>query len=113
MPHRRILNVLLMITLFSLYISAGLSAAEQYGWVYGRYRGPVPYYIGNPKSIDIAQTAPVAVPARNVQSSQPLPSEASLHAYPYGYFGAQYRPYSVSFRNYYNDYSQTSYRRGY
>jgi hypothetical protein len=113
MPHRRILNMLLMVTLFSLYASADLLAAEQYGWVYGRYRGPVPYYIGNPKNIEVAQPVPVYVNAKTMQPSAPLPNQANMHAYPYGYFGTQYRPYTVSSRNYYNDFSQTSFRRGY
>jgi hypothetical protein len=113
MPHRRILNVLLMIALFSLFASASVSAADQYGWVNGRYRGPVPYYIGNPKNIPIDQKAPVAVAAQANVPVAPMPRDGSLHAYPYGYFGTQSRSYSFSFRNYYNDYLQTSYGRGY
>jgi hypothetical protein len=110
MPPRRILNVLFAITLFSLIQPAGLSGAELYGWIHGCYHGPAPYYIGNPKNIDIAQTVP-GVGA--IESYPALQGEASLHAYPYGYFGAQSRPYSVSHRNYYNDFSQWSFRRGY
>jgi hypothetical protein len=105
--------MLLVISAFLLSISASLSAAEQYGWVYGRYRGPVPYYIGNPKSVEIAQTAPAAVSASTIQSHSLPPGEAGLPAYPYGYFGAQYRPYTVSHTNYYHDFSQLSFRRGY
>jgi hypothetical protein len=110
MPFRRYLNVLVMISAFLLSASAGLSAAEQYGWVYGRYRGPVPYYVGNPKSVDIV---PAAVSANTNQSHPMPPGGANVPAYPYGYFGAQYRPYTVSNRNYYNDFSQLSFRRGY
>jgi len=113
MPHRLILIVLFLISIFSLQQPSLLSAAEQYGLIHGCYHGPVPYYIGNPKSIDIAQTGSAVFPERKIQSYPSLQEEASPHAYPYGYFGAQYRPYSVSHRNYYNDFSQWSFRRGY
>ncbi len=109
---RWFLIVLLMIVLFSLSSAAGLRADEQYGWVRGHYHGPEPYYLGNPKRIEPAQTTP-AVFSENTISSCPQPSNAVKHAYPYGYFGAQYRPYTAWHRNYYNDYIQWTFSRGY
>jgi hypothetical protein len=50
----------------------------------------VPYYAGNPRSIP------------------PKPA-----AYPYGYFGAQYRPYVDLHRGYYYNYFQRTYGFGY
>jgi hypothetical protein len=50
----------------------------------------VPYYAGNPRPI----------PPRPV-------------AYPYGYFGAQYRPYFDLHRGYYYTYHQWTYSTGY
>jgi hypothetical protein len=102
MPFRRILLVLFAISLFSIFQKDLLQAGDQYGWVHGHFRGPVPYYVGNPKPVDPHQ-----------KTSAALPVEASPRAYPYGYFGAQYRPYTVSHQNYYNDFSQWSFRRGY
>jgi hypothetical protein len=113
MPLRRNLIVLFTITLFSLNQSAGLWGAELYGWVHGHYYGPVPYYICNPKVVEIARPGPGAVAAGAVISNPSLSGEAYPSAYPYGYFGAQYRPYSVTHQNYYNDFSQWSFRRGY
>lgn len=113
MLQRRILFFLSAITLFSLCSSADLWGAELYGWVYGRYHGPVPYYMGNPQVIEIAQSGPGAVAAGTAKSYPPVQGEAYPGAYPYGYFGAQSRPYSVTHRNYYNDFSQWSFRRGY
>lgn len=80
--------------MLSLSLSTDLKAAEQYGWVNKRYHGPVPYYVGNPRIIEPNQ-------------------DIYPRAYPYGYFGVHYRPYTVSHHNYYNDYSQLSYRQGY
>ncbi|MBN2579496.1 MAG: hypothetical protein JXB10_10930 [Pirellulales bacterium] len=50
----------------------------------------VPYYVGNPR--------------------QPAPAR---QAYPYGFFGAQYRPYYVYHKGYYNNFAQWSYRTGF
>jgi hypothetical protein len=50
----------------------------------------VPYYAENPRQI-----------ARAPQ------------AYPYGYFGAQYRPYSIIHQGYYHEFFLWSYRTGY
>jgi hypothetical protein len=102
MSFRRISIALFAIFFFSLVHGSTLKSADLYGWVQGRYRGPVPYYMGNPKRIESAQSAPIV-----------HPPEPSPRAYPYGYFGAQYRPYGVSSTNYYNDYNQWSFRRGY
>ncbi|MGD0517009.1 MAG: hypothetical protein ABSA26_05680 [Thermoguttaceae bacterium] len=113
MPLRRILLFLFAMAFFALSASACLSGAELYGWIHGCYHGPAPYYIVNPKNMDIAQTAPHYAAERAIQSYPAQQGEAGLHAYPYGYFGAQSRPYSVSHVNYYHDFSQWSFRRGY
>jgi hypothetical protein len=110
MPLCRNILVLSAIALFSLTQSAEVFGAELYGWIHGCYHGPAPYYIGNPKNMDIARTVPGAGAIQSYPAQQ---GETGLHAYPYGYFGAQTRPYSVSHRNYYNDFSQWSFRRGY
>jgi hypothetical protein len=113
MPLRRILFVLFAIALFSMYASGRLLGAELYGWVSGRYHGPVPYYICNPKAVEISQPGPGAIAAGAVISNPSLSGGACPSAYPYGYFGAQTRPYSVTHTNYYHDFSQWSFRRGY
>jgi len=113
MRLRWFLSALLTIALFSLSRSASLSAGEQYGWVKGRYHGPVPYYVGNPKRIEPSQSARAAFAGSTISSSPLQQGDASPRAYPYGYFGAQYRPYSTWHRNYYNDYIQWSFSRGY
>jgi hypothetical protein len=70
------------------------SAASSWGYSLGRrvhlVDRTVPYYAGNPRPI---------VPARP--------------AYPYGYFGAQYRPYSTLHYGYYREFYQWSTRAGY
>jgi hypothetical protein len=113
MPPRRILFVLFAIVLFSLSPSAYLWGADLYGWIGKQYHGPVPYYICNPKVVAIAQPGPGAVAGGAVISNPSLSGGACPSAYPYGYFGTQSRPYSVTHQNYYNDYSQWSFRRGY
>jgi len=110
--HRRILLILLAITSFLLLLETGLSAGEFYGVVRGRYHGPEPYYVGNPKRVEITQSAITFFPKGTTRSSTPLRWD-DTRAYPYGYFGAQYRPYFVTHRNYTNDYSQWSLMRGY
>jgi hypothetical protein len=113
MIRQAILLVLLTIALFSLSLPSGLQAAEQYGWGHGHYRGPIPYYIGNPKTINPDKVTPPLYRSGVASSSPSTQREASPRAYPYGYFGAQYRPYVVTGSNYYNDFSQLSLRRGY
>jgi hypothetical protein len=113
MSLNRILELLLAIALFTSAQQTMLKAEEQYGWVKGHYRGPVPYYIGNPRTIPIAEPRPVVLNTKTKQPSPISQVEASPRAYPYGYFGVQYRPYSVSQSNYYKDFSQWSFRRGY
>jgi hypothetical protein len=113
MPLRRILIVFSAIFLFSLSASAGLRGAEQYGWIGKHYYGPVPYYICNPKVVENNETGPVGGGARAVFFNSSLSGGACPSAYPYGYFGTQSRPYSVTHQNYYSDFSQWSFRRGY
>ena len=113
MLQRRILLVLFAIVLYSLSASADILGAELYGWIHGQYYGPVPYYICNPKVVAVGQPGPGAIAGAAVISNPSLSGGACPSAYPYGYFGAQTRPYSVSFRNYYNDFTQWSFRRGY
>ena len=88
MPYRQILMVLFLLSFFALQQPSLLSAAEQYGWIHGRYYGPIPYYVGNPRSIEITQTGSAVFPERKIQSYPSLQGEASPHAYPYGYFVA-------------------------
>jgi hypothetical protein len=111
MPFRWIFFALFTIILLSMSWSAGLWAGDQYGWIGRRYYGPVPYYVGNPKLIE---PSPSAAGTISMRSCPPQQSIAGPRAYPYGYFGAQYRPYTNSRRyNYYQDYSQWSFSRGY
>jgi hypothetical protein len=102
MPRRCILLVLVTIAMVWISGSGNLHAEELYGWVHKTYHGPIPYYVGNPKNID---PYPYAYP--------PPQGIAGPRAYPYGYFGTQSRPYSVMSENYYSDFSQWSFRRGY
>lgn len=113
MSIRQILIVSIAIIIFALFPATGLKAEQWYGWIHGGYYGPVPYYICNPKSIDPDQAASAAYPSGGIVSPGSSQSEPCPRAYPYGYFGAQYRPYTVWHRNYYNDFTQWSYRRGY
>jgi hypothetical protein len=109
----RKLTVLFATALFLLMQSAWVSGAELYGWIHGHYYGPAPYYLGHPKNVDVAQTAPVNGAERAVQNCPAMQGQAGPAAYPYGYFGAQSRPYSTSHVNFYHDFSQWSFRRGY
>jgi hypothetical protein len=110
MALRRILLVLIGIVLILQLRGLNLAAAEYYSWVHGSYYGPTPYYVGNPKQIDPVQATSAAGAS---QSSPTQHSGVSPRAYPYGYFGAQYRYYTLSHKNYTNDYIQWSLRRGY
>jgi hypothetical protein len=111
MSLRRVSIVLLAFILFTLSQSTWLNAVEQYGWINGRYYGPTPYYIGNPKIIDVPPSQPITITGRRKQATTQI--EPNHQAYPYGYFGTQSRAHSVFSSNYYNDFNQWSYRRGY
>jgi hypothetical protein len=112
MQPRRILFALLAIVMFSLPAPGGLFGAQYYGWIRHEYYGPVPYYICNPKEVENNETGP-NTRGGAVWSNRSLSGGACPSAYPYGYFGTQSRPYSVSHQNYYNDFIQWSFRRGY
>jgi hypothetical protein len=101
MPLYRFLIACVLVCLFSILQPASAQAGELYGWVGRRYYGPTPFYVGNPRGIEPGKAFPT------------LHNDSNPHAYPYGYFGAQYRPYTVTQRNYYHDYDQWSFRRGY
>jgi hypothetical protein len=110
---RRVLFIgIFAISLLALPQISEIQAGDMYGWVGRRYYGPKPYYMGNPRIID-----PNPVTGGLQTGTKRAPSQTAVDdsrkAYPYGYFGAQYRPYSVSSKNFYNDYSQWSYCRGY
>jgi hypothetical protein len=111
MSIRQFLIASVAIIGFALFPAAGLRAEQWYGWVHGHYHGPPPYYICNPKSVDPNQAAMAAYPNGPVPGAHQ--SEPCPRAYPYGYFGAQAHQYTVWHRNYYNDFTQWSYRRGY
>jgi hypothetical protein len=116
MPLRRSFFVLFSIALFSLASSESVWGAELYGWIANHYYGPTPYYLCNPKTVAVIPPIPPkpgAVPTKAVIVNPSLSGGACPSAYPYGYFGTQYRPYSVTHQNYYNDYIQWSFRRGY
>jgi hypothetical protein len=112
MRLRRTVLALLTIAVFSLSAAGELFAAEYYGWIRHDYYGPAPYYLCNPKEVASKETGP-NTRGGAVWVNQSLTNGACPSAYPYGYFGAQTRPYSVSHKNYYNDFIQWSFRRGY
>ncbi|MGW8257952.1 MAG: hypothetical protein ACWGMZ_10740, partial [Thermoguttaceae bacterium] len=53
MPLKYKSLLFLVILLYGISCSM-LSAAEMYGWNRGHYRGPVPYYLYNPKLIEVS-----------------------------------------------------------
>jgi hypothetical protein len=101
-------KIILAVFVFSgIFTATNSFADQQYGRLSAYMRTPTPYYLGNPKLI-LPKTNISSRTARNatVQTSE-------RRAYPYGYFGAQTRPYSTKSAGYYGDYTQTSYGRGY
>ena len=112
MQPRRRLFALIAIVLFSLSATGGVFGAELYGWIGRQYYGPKPYYVCNPKMVANDESGPNTAGGA-VYFNPSLTGGACPSAYPYGYFGTQTRPYSVSSRNYYNDFIQWSFRRGY
>ena len=100
--------LLLALLLFGLVAFATSAFADEpFGRLAPYWRTPAPYYVGNPKLI-LPKTD---VPPRTAQHAR-LQSTGP-HAYPYGYFGAQTRPYASKSFGYYEAYSQTSYGWGY
>jgi hypothetical protein len=82
-------------------------AEEPFGKLAPYWRTPTPYYVCNPKTI---------MPKRNVppQTAQYARTHMTCpRAYPYGYFGAQPRPYSYKSTGYYDSADQTTFGRGY
>jgi hypothetical protein len=104
----RIRGSLFVLILLGLVVSVTTAfAGEPFGRLSASLRTPTPYYVGNPKLIPPKKETPFrAARYSSEQSTGP-------HAYPYGYFGAQTRPYATKHSGYYNDFSQTSYGRGY
>jgi hypothetical protein len=99
--------VLAVFVFGGIFTATNSFADQQYGRLSAYMRTPTPYYMGNPKLI-----LPKAnISSRTARNATVQTSER--RAYPYGYFGAQTRPYSTKSAGYYNDYTQTSYGRGY
>jgi hypothetical protein len=104
----RTYHFLLPLVLFGfLAFASTASATEPFGRLAPYWRTPTPYYAQNPRLIQPKKD----VPPQTVQKSRPQPT--GPHAYPYGYFGAQTRPYAAKSFGYYEAFSQTSYGWGY
>jgi hypothetical protein len=101
-------NVVLIMLFFGLVAAtATVSASEPFGKLAPYWRTPMPYHLQNPRTIP-----PKTTPAPRTADE----SRAKLvgpYAYPYGYFGAQTRPYSYKSSGYYKDIPQTTYGWGY
>ncbi len=88
-------------------IASAAPAGEPFGKLAPYWRAPTPYYVGNPKTI--AQKRDV--PPQTLQWART--HTAYPRAYPYGYFGAQARPYRYASSGYYNAADQTTFGWGY
>jgi hypothetical protein len=102
---RSCLKIVLAVFVFAA-ISSVSFAEQQYGKLSAYMRTPVPYYVGNPKTYSPKAYSYTRTVGNAFTKSVP-------RAYPYGYFGAQTRPYSTQSAGYYNDYTQSSSGRGY
>jgi len=99
--------LLALITVGVVAFAAMAFASEPFGRLAPYWRTPTPYYVGNPKVIPPKKEAP----PRTAQYART--HSAYPHAYPYGYFGAQTRPYSAKSLGYYENADQTTYGWGY
>jgi hypothetical protein len=70
-------------------------------------------FAGTPWSSLFSRRVPLVERTIPYYAENPRKIPAAPQAYPYGYFGAQYRPYSVIHKGYYHDVFQWSYRTGY
>jgi hypothetical protein len=110
MPVRFVL--LIVITMFVLSLTATDNLLA--GNIYGSIHQDQPYYLDNPKRIEVEQTRNTSDPKSGNAVSAVAQSKLHPRAYPYGYFGAQYRPYSTTrTRDYFNSSWQWSFARGY
>jgi hypothetical protein len=98
-----VLPLLAVFFLLSLSPRASVSASEPFGLFRGRVLPAESYYANNPRVIPPVSALPKASSGK----------EPNVQAYPYGYFGAQSRPYVISHRGSHNDFTQSSFRRGY
>lgn len=98
----------LIIALIGFAFSASpISAEEPFGKLAPYWRTPTPYYICNPKTIVPKRNAPPPT-AQFTRTRITCP-----RAYPYGYFGAETRPYYYKSTGYYDSADQTTFGRGY
>jgi hypothetical protein len=96
------------LALLALAAMASMASAEEpFGRLAPYWRTPTPYYVGNPKLIEPKRD----VPPRTAQYART--HSAYPRAYPYGYFGAQTRPYSYRSTGYYDTADQTTHGWGY
>jgi hypothetical protein len=90
-----------------LLISTSTAASEPFGKLAPYWRTPTPYYVENPKVIPPKTFAPPRT------SQYGRTKTVGPHAYPYGYFGVQTRPYSYRSFGYYENSDQSTYGWGY
>ena len=72
-----------------------------------------PYWAGNPKQTVAAPPGPYRYPEYDAARGPWYGYGFGVPTYNWGYFGARYRPASISHRGYYGDFTQWSYRKGY
>jgi len=113
MTRRPMLAFLACMFLWTLSGPTPATAGDLLARILGRGPSPPPAYLGNPKQIVPSQPAPHPYyPEHNVAGPW-YGYGFGVPAYPWGYFGARYRPAVVSHHGYYGDFTQWGYRYGF
>jgi len=113
MTRRPVLSILVYLFLLMLSQPTPVAAGNLLEWMRGHARARPPAYLGNPKQV--APSPPVPhpyYPEHNVHGPW-YGYGFGVPTYPWGYFGARYRPAVISHKGYYGNFTQWGYRYGY